>query len=265
MEVIRRLESVHVVRTPEYVEFEFPLAGVMTRFLAWLIDISISMAIAGAAIFMISLGGMLVPGVAMALVFIVLFLVNWGYFVFLEYRYAGQTLGKRLLGLRTIQESGVRVGFYQATLRNLVRAVDHLPVLYLGGGLLALVSAKTRRLGDLAAGTVVIRDRRRAIPASISRPTEIVASLQDKRVEERIRRATVEEREVLLSAALRREELGMEARLGLFQALSSYLCERFNLDKPEHLSDEKFVVAIVSLLVQERAGPASPPRKVPRP
>lgn len=252
MEVTRRLESVHVVRTPEYVEFEFPLAGVMTRFLAWLVDVLISTAVAATLSTLIFMGAVVAPGFAMALVFIVWFLVNWGYFLFLEYRYAGQTVGKRIFGLRTIQDSGVRIGFYQATMRNLVRAVDHLPVLYLGGGLLALISQKARRLGDIAGGTVVIRDRRRAIPASIARPSETVPSLQDRKVEDRIHRASVEEREVLLSAALRREELSMEARLGLFKALSDYVVERFSLEKPEHLSDEKFVVAIASLLVQER-------------
>jgi len=252
MEVTRRLESVHVVRTPEYVEFEFPLAGVMTRFLAWLVDVIISTAIAASLSTLIFFGAAVAPGLATALVLIVWFLINWGYFLFLEYRYAGQTIGKRIFGLRTIQDSGVRVGFYQATMRNLVRAVDNLPILYLCGGALALISQKTRRLGDIAGGTVVIRDRRRAIPASIARPSETVPSLEDKKVEDRIRKATVEEREVLLSAALRREELSMEARLGLFKALSDYVVERFSLDKPEHLSDEKFVVAIASLLVRER-------------
>lgn len=267
MEVIRRLESVHVVRTPEYVEFEFPLAGVMTRFLAWLMDVALSTVVAAMASTLIFLAtGMLAPGLAMALIFIVWFVTNWGYFLFLEYRFAGQTVGKRIMGLRTIQDSGVRVGFYQAVMRNLVRAVDHLPLLYLGGGALALISDRSRRLGDIAAGTVVIRDRRRAIPAAIARPSEIVPTLQDRKVEDRIRKATVEEREVLLSAALRREELSLEARLGLFRALASYVDERFNLEKPEHLSDEKYVVAIASLLVQERRPALSAPsRRMSRP
>ncbi|MGC4113988.1 MAG: RDD family protein [Myxococcales bacterium] len=264
-DVIRRLESVHVVRTPEYVEFEFPLAGVMTRFLAWLIDVLISTMVAASASVVVVLGASLAPGLATALVFIIWFLVNWGYFLFLEYRYAGQTIGKRVLGLRTIQDNGVRVGFYQATMRNLVRAVDHLPLLYLGGGALALISKKTRRLGDIAGGTVVIRDRRRAIPASIARPSELVPALQERKVEDRIRRASVEEREVLLSAALRREELSMEARLTLFKALSEYVTERFSLEKPVHLSDEKYVVAIASALVQERPALTSPARRMSRP
>ena len=265
MEVVRRLESMHVVRTPEYVEFEYPLAGVMTRLLAWFLDLLASTVATVAATLVVLMVFSPVPGVAAALTFIIWFLVNWGYFLFLEYRYAGQTLGKRILGLRTIQESGVRIGFYQAVMRNLVRAVDHLPAFYLAGGALALISQKGRRLGDIAAGTVVIRDRRRAIPAAIARPREIVPALQEKKVEERIKRATVEEREVLLSAALRREELSMEARLSLFRAISEYVCERYTIEKPEHLSDEKFVVAIASLLVQEKPAVGKPLRKVKLP
>ena len=264
-EIPRRLESMHVVRTPEYVEFEFPLAGVMTRFLAWIIDVLLSVFIAATATFVVSIAGFLVPGLATALVLIIWFLVNWWYFAILEYRWAGQTIGKKALGLRTIQDSGVRVGFYQAVMRNLVRAVDHLPAFYLAGGVLTLISKKTRRLGDIAAGTVVVRDRRRAIPASIAQPSELVPMLQDRKVEERVRRASVEEREVLLSASLRREELALEARLSLFRALSEYVRERFNLEKPEHLSDEKFVVALTSLVVQERSMLSSPPRRNTKP
>jgi uncharacterized RDD family membrane protein YckC len=254
-DVVRRLESIHVVRTPEYVEFEFPLAGLMTRFLAWFLDVFLSTLAASMVTGAVAVFGALVPGLAIALIFIIWFLVNWGYFAFFEYRWAGQTIGKKVLGLRTIQEGGVRVGFYQSVMRNLVRAVDHLPLLYLAGGGLALLSSKGRRLGDIAAGTVVVRDRRRAIPAGIAGPGQLIPALLDKRVEDRVRRASVEER----------EELSMEARLSLFKALSEYVQERFNLARPEHLSDEKFVVALTSLLLQERPSLSAPPRKNTRP
>lgn len=247
----RRLERMHVVRTPEYVEFEFLVAGPMSRFLAWLLDALVAGAAAAALTLAIWLAGFWVPGVAMALTFIVWFLASWTYFMLSEYRFGGQTLGKRALGLRAIQQSGVRLTFYHAALRNLVRALDHLPVLYLAGGALSLFSSRGQRFGDLAAGTVVVRERRRVLPAGIARPGEAALLLQiDRPGEERIARASVEEREVLLAAALRREELAMGARLALFHRLSAYASERFGLSRPEHLSDEKYVLAIAALLAR---------------
>lgn len=249
----RRLERLHVVRTPEYVEFEFLLAGPMSRFLAWLIDALVAAAAAGGLTLAVWLAGFWIPGLALALSFIIWFLASWTYFMLSEYRLGGQTLGKRVLGLRAIQQSGVRLTFYHAALRNLVRAVDHLPVLYLAGGALSLFSASGRRFGDLAAGTVVIRERRRVLPSDIAAHDQAALLLKvDRRGEERIARASVEEREVLLAAALRREELAMPARLALFRRLSEYASERFGLSRPEHLSDEKYVLAVAALLAQGR-------------
>jgi uncharacterized RDD family membrane protein YckC len=265
-EPVRRLESVHTIRTPEYVEFEYPLAGLMSRFLAWLIDVLVSTTAAGALTLVVVLAGLLVPGVATAVVLVLWFVANWGYFMGAEYLFAGRTIGKRALGLRTIQQSGARIGFYQAAIRNIVRAVDNLPILYLVGGTIAALSPKGHRLGDMAAGTVVVRERSRKLPSSIARPAEAMTLLgSDKRIEERVRRATVEEREVLLSAALRREELSMEARLKLFRELAAYVSERFGIERPEHVSEEKLVVAVAGLLVLEapakkgRGAPASGP------
>lgn len=247
---MRRLETIHVVRTPEYVEFDYLLAGLMSRFLAWLLDGLLVGVLTGALILVVWLAGFMLPGLALAFTFVILFIANWGYFLLCEYLLAGQTVGKRALGLRTIQESGVRLGFYHAALRNLVRAVDNLPALYLAGGFVAAVSSKARRLGDLAAGTVVVRERRRAAPGRIAAPVEAMSWLGgDKRLEERVRRATIEEREVFLAAAMRREELSTPARLRLFPRLARYAAERFGIARPEHLSDEKFVVALAGLLL----------------
>ena len=256
----RRLESAHVVRTPEYVEFEFPIAGLMSRTLAWLIDVLLSTAFSVTILVVLWMTLNVVPGVAAALSFLVWFLVMWGYFIVVEFRWAGQTIGKRVLSLRVIQESGVRIGFYESALRNLVRAIDNLPLLYLVGGTTALFSAKARRLGDYAAGTVVVKERRRKVPAGLLETGSVDALLQsDKKLEDRLRSASSDEREVLISAALRREELALEARLSLFHTLAAYLTERFSIARAEHLSEEKFVLEITSILIRQTHG--LPPAK----
>jgi uncharacterized RDD family membrane protein YckC len=258
------LTATHVIRTPELVEFEFELAGLYSRFLAWLIDGAIAGAIAGAVLFGLSLLAVFASGLAGFLIFIALFLASWGYFTFFEWWMAGRTPGKKAMGLRVMQVTGVRVEFAQAALRNLLRAFDNLPFFYGVGGAVALLAPSRRRLGDLVAGTVVVRERRRKVPAHLGAGaggTARTASLA--RLEEKLRRATVPERELLLSAALRREELEVPARLLLFGELARFLTERFSIEKPDHLSDEKLVLEAVACLlrIEGAGGPqtAAPP------
>lgn len=252
----RTLDAVHTVLTPEYVEFNFVQAGLFSRFLAWLIDAVIVAFGSLALIIALSSAMAAAPGLASAMSFIIYFLVDWGYAIALEIAWSGQTIGKRALGLRVIQETGVRVGFYPAVLRNLARPLDRLPFLYLVGGIAALLSRSQQRLGDMLAGTLVVRDRRLKIPSAIARPPAEAQLLQDALFLSRVRRLSAEERELIFSAALRREELGMEARLALFAAIARRLEDEVDIDKPAHLSDEKLVLLVASALAQKAPGSA---------
>lgn len=263
MALPRRLESVHVVRTPEYVEFEYPLAGLASRFLAWLLDGLIASAITTAAVTALAIFALAAGSVGVAMIFVVKFVVDWGYFVFWECTRGGRSPGKMALGLRVLQDSGVRIGFYASALRNLVRVVDSLPILYLVGGVSAAFTRDSKRLGDLAAGTIVVRDTRRKVPDEIARPVGELAP--DRKWTDRVRRASVDERELFLSACLRREEMEMPARLTLFPALARYAAARFAVDKPEHLSDEKFVVVLTAAMQPAEPAPPARPRSRPAP
>jgi uncharacterized RDD family membrane protein YckC len=247
------LDGHYTVLTPEYVEFSFVLAGLMSRFLAWLIDALVSTTLALVLMLGLSLSSLAFPGIATAFGFIVWFLVDWGYALVLELAWSGQTIGKRALGLRVIQESGVRVGFTQSLLRNLARPIDRLPLFYAVGGLAAFLSPTQQRLGDLLAGTVVVRERRLRTPASLVRPEGDAHLLEDPDFRARVARLSSEEESVFISAALRREELGLEARLTLFAALARRL-EARGVSKPAHLSDEKLVLLVTAALVGRRSG-----------
>ncbi len=252
------LDGAHAVLTPEYVEFNFVLAGLYTRFLAWLLD-ALLKACAGLFLVMgLSLTiGLAVPGFASAASFVIWFLVDWGYSIAFETAWSGQTPGKKAMGIRVIQESGVRIGFYQSVLRNLSRAFDSFPALYLVGGVSALFSESQQRFGDMLAGTIVIRERRLKIPASIARPEGETTLLSDPVFLARVKKLSVGEKELLFSAAIRREELSMEARLKLFASISSRLQEDAGLFKPPHLSDEKLVLLVAAALAAEQKGSRS--------
>lgn len=310
------LDGAHSVLTPEYVEFDFVLAGMLSRFLAWFVDTLVTIALSvavvllpffalyvGAAVLVLGgvlfatrkygaqaesasltlpiaimalgatllLGGIAMhvisPAIGFALVFILYFLVDWGYAIFLEGLWSGQTVGKKIFGLRVIQESGVRVGWVQAFLRNFARPVDRLPLFYLVGGVAALFTESQQRLGDLLAGTVVVRERRLKIPASLSRPDGDTALLGDPDFRARVAKVSAEEETVLFSAAMRREELGMEARLNLFSTLSQRLQDDVGFFKPPHLSDEKLVLLVTASLAARRTEKAKlgQKRKAPPP
>ena len=245
-----QLDGSHTVLTPEYVEFKFVLAGAMSRFLALLIDTIVSFALA--AVFIGSLHA-LFDELVVPLALISWFLIDWGYMILLESLWSGQTIGKRLMGLRVIQESGVRVGLAHSALRNLLRPVDKVPALYLIGGISMLLSRHQQRLGDLLAGTIVVREQRRRIPASLARPEGDTSMLRDSDFLARVAKLTPEEESLFFSAALRREEMGIEARLTLFSHLAQRLQDDLGFQKPEHFSDEKLVMFVTAAITARRS------------
>ncbi|HEY8210108.1 MAG TPA: RDD family protein [Myxococcaceae bacterium] len=266
------LDGAHRVLTPEYVEFDFVLAGSMSRFLAWLLDLLIIIALTWTSGMLINSVFVLFPSLGVGVFWIAYFLIDWGYGIATETFWSGQTVGKRVLDLRVIQQSGVRIGFLQAVIRNLARLVDRQPAillfgpgLYLLGGAVAAFSRSGQRLGDMLAGTVVVRERRTRLPASIIRPAAESPFGADPRWRALLGRVSSEERELLVSAALRREELGSEARLKLFAALSDRLQRELSIEKPQHLSDENLVLWVVSTLVGDQQKKPRAPLRSTRP
>lgn len=151
------------VETPEHVEMRFELAGLGSRAAATLIDSTILAVGLTVLLLVLSLLRRLVGLSSTALLTVVLiaaFLALWGYFLLYEGRYGGQTPGKRRLGLRVVLETGQPITWTAAIVRNLVRFVDMQPAgAYVVGAVAIFFHPGARRLGDLAAGTMVVRDR----------------------------------------------------------------------------------------------------------
>src|SRR2546430_10812837 len=166
-----------VVSTPERVSFTYDTATLGSRFLAQFLDLLVL----GGGVGVLSAGFALVvaavPGlegaqgwlVAVWLVFI--FVVVVGYFPVSEAVWSGRTLGKLVMHLRVVDVQGGPVNVSQAIVRNLVRLVDFLPLYYAVGAVTMFVNQRGQRLGDLAAGTVVVRERR-----AIGLPERVQAS-----------------------------------------------------------------------------------------
>ncbi len=148
------------VETPDHVVLRYDLAGGGNRGFAAIVDFVIATLVFVGALWGFSsvataTGGAIGP--LFGLLVLVAFAITWSYFVLLEWLWQGQTVGKRLYGLRVIRDDGAPAGFIAVLIRNLLRIVDFLPALYGLGLLMIIVTPRSQRLGDMAAGTYVVR------------------------------------------------------------------------------------------------------------
>jgi len=167
-------EDILVIETPERVPLHFALASIGNRFLACAIDHTIQ----ALAIGLIGLSALIVtsfpniehiiesaPKWVLAVMILVLFLILAGYFAFFEWAWSGQTPGKRWLKLRVLREDGRPITFWEAAVRNLLRTLDMMPAPFYSIGLISVFSTtRDQRVGDMVAGTVVVREREAEAP-----------------------------------------------------------------------------------------------------
>lgn len=147
------LDTVHTVETPEGVRLTLRAAGPVPRGLAFATDVFLR----GLFYFLVLMGlAVSLPELAGALLLLTLFLGEWFYPVFFEVWNQGQTPGKRIVGLRVVNDDGTPVGWSTSLLRNLLMSADWIPGTYAAGLISMFCSRGFRRLGDLAAGTLVI-------------------------------------------------------------------------------------------------------------
>ena len=147
------------VETPDHVVLRYDLAGGGNRGFAALVDFVLATLVFVGALYGFSLVTNTVPaaGPFFGLLVLFTFTLAWSYFVLLEWLWQGQTVGKRLYGLRVIRDDGAPAGFVAVLVRNVIRIVDFLPLFYGLGLLMIIFTSRSQRLGDLAAGTYVVR------------------------------------------------------------------------------------------------------------
>jgi uncharacterized RDD family membrane protein YckC len=164
------LDTTRRVATPEGIELTLRLAGPVPRALAWTIDFALRLAV----VFVVLMFAPLIGAAGMGIALLTAFLVEWIVPAWFEAAWRGQTPGKRALGLAVLNDDGTPLRWPGALTRNLLRAVDFLPFLY-GFGLAAmLMNRDFKRLGDLAAGTVVVYLPERFVPRQTLEVTPIV-------------------------------------------------------------------------------------------
>lgn len=172
MAATESLDTLQAVELADGVEIRLRIAGPMVRAGAYLIDVLIRVVLVIAGGVGLSLAGWVISGkVAQGLMLLAWFLLDWLYPVFFEAGKRGATPGKRAVGLRVVQTSGAPLTLGQAATRNFLRFIDGMPLFtYAFGVTSCLASRRFQRLGDLAAGTVVIYDRVPPMPVMAAPP-----------------------------------------------------------------------------------------------
>lgn len=146
------LDTLHHAETPEGIALALRPAGLVARAQAWAIDFGIRLGI----FFVISIVAGIAGGLGAAFLLISYFLLEWFYPIAFELGRGGATPGKQAMGLQVVMDSGLPVTAGASVVRNLLRAADFLPFLYAAGAAALLLRSDFKRLGDLAAGTLVV-------------------------------------------------------------------------------------------------------------
>ncbi len=224
------------VTTPEHVEIRLEPAGVGSRFLAITID---SLITYGAPFLLFELiAPFLGVGFAIAIIITFSFGLHLGWHVYFETRRGGRTPGKRALGLRVVDARGLPISLHQSMVRNIVRTLDAAPAFYSVAAITSLLDPSRRRLGDLVAGTLVIRD---------ARPLAYRPQLAAER-----RYISLEEREFLLALCLRADKMSPEGRYDLMEEVADVYREKLGIER-EEISGENFIRDLTAVLFAARA------------
>ena len=240
------------IDTPEQIALEFPLASVGSRFLAIALDTLIQAGVFLGFLILVFIVGIVgaIAGVnfgvwGMALAILLGFLLYYAYFAAFETLWNGQTPGKRWVGLRVISESGRPIGAFDAILRNLLRIVDQLPAIYAVGTLSVFLTSKNQRLGDLAAGTVVVHDRP-VDPSVIREPAVAVTTRYGAG------RLTSEEISAIETYLRRRWTVDDHFRISARSELAARIRPRLTLPADAPVDDEALLEQVVA---EYRGGP----------
>jgi len=255
------------IDTPELVGIELPLAGIGSRFIALLVDYLIW---GTGLVVVVILASLLLPALhtfsrisaqwAEAIVIFIVFLFNWGYFTLFEAFWNGRTPGKRVAKIRVIQRSGRSIGLVEPMARNLVRYVDQLPFFYAVGVIAMFVTRQHQRLGDLAAGTLVVRDSEPDSPlwADTGSRTFTAQIFQQVPIPEphtavilpamSIAKLSSMDLEVLEGFFARRLDMSLATRHALAERIASAIRAKSGLEMPAGASVETFLEAVARQL-----------------
>jgi uncharacterized RDD family membrane protein YckC len=240
------------VVTPEHVQLRFQTAGLGSRAAAQLIDGCILFLVNLTIILFFSIvafdefeegpiGSDPVMEVGQAIFLILLFVINFGYSLFLEAFWSGQTVGKRMLKLRVIRDNGQPITFLSAVLRNLFRVIDVLPSAYFLGSLVVFFHPKDKRIGDMVAGTIVVSEAGTGAISSRKERKGIDQYAPLELTESQKQAITREDWQLLSSYISRLPSLTNERKRELGEQIAKRFADKLNWSDPAQVQGDPIV------------------------
>jgi uncharacterized RDD family membrane protein YckC len=252
------------IQTPEQVGFDYVLAGLGSRTAAFLVDTVIRWFLVLAILAVVGVIYKFMPALDLsawvkdlsktwliALAVLAYGLVDLGYFLFFEALWSGQTPGKRRQRLRVIRMNGQPIGWLESSIRNILRAVDLVAGFYPVGIVVVFLSRNNQRIGDYAAGTVVIVERKRSAPGD-RKQVHAPQVLTDPEIEWYVSRLKPAQYQVLRSFLERRAQMEQGPRHELARLLSHQLFKQMPKSARMSISYESFIEEIVALYEKRR-------------
>ncbi len=231
------------IDTPEQIPLEFPLAGIGSRFLAVALDSLIQFF---GWLVLILLFTWFEPDLAriwpkaqawaFAIVVIIGFLTFSGYFAVFETVWNGQTPGKRAVRIRVIKDSGRPISVYEAIIRNVIRVIDEIPGFYAVGIISMFISSRNKRLGDFAAGTVVVHETAltELQPAWEADKTNLVSAYS-------VAQLSLADLELIEAFLQRRYDLGLDVRQRSAEEIAARMRQKLQITADRSAKDEDFL------------------------
>jgi len=251
--------------TPEAVALDFRTANVGSRLPAYALDMLIVVAVLVAVVLMVLLSGTTLPR-TLAITFAVILIPAWylGYFIAFETLWRGRTLGKATFGLRVVTREGGPIRFRHAAVRALVGLVDFS----FSGGFLAVafivMTRDNQRLGDIVAGTLVLRERSAlGPPAPVSFPVPL--GLESYTATLDVSGLTSEEYQALRSFLVRAKGLRPDPRAALARQLANPLAARLRPPPPAGVQPETYLACVAAAAQRRQRLAATVTRGQPRP
>ncbi len=255
------------VTTGESVAFSYELAGLGSRFLAVFIDMAIQVTIVVVGVVIVILLGAptsrhvvtnsgvltkLERAVLIGLLAAAAFLLFDGYFIIFEWLWGGRTPGKRLMGIRVVRDGGFPLDFVSSVIRNAIRILEFALGFYAISALATVLSPRNRRLGDMAAGTIVVRDERFE-RAAYAPPLAVGDAVEDPLVRE----LGSPERELVRRYAARRGSLGTHARAEIAADIAGVVRPRLAASFT-HLGDDELLAYLAATSLAGDTEPGAP-------
>lgn len=247
-----------MICTPEQIGFNYSISGLGSRSLAFMLDYTIRVILILFIVVLFYLLSRIFPSVIsleavgdisktwlIAIGFLLYAVIYLGYFIIFEALWAGQTPGKRSIHLRVVRIDGQPIGWMESAIRNILRSIDVLLGFYPIGLIVMFLSPESKRIGDYAAGTVVIFERRVNVPANRSRLRGPARPYRPD-IELNISLVTARAYQVAKSFLQRREHMDKTDRDEIAKSLATHLMEKLDISI-EKVHHEQFVEEVVSV------------------